>query len=434
MRDKETRRLLDRHGEYVGDRAATVADRERLLREASPATGLTVHPHVGQEAHLHAQAALAGARVASSTRDVEREAPRAVAAQARLGHHGEQAPDVVEEADVGGRRRARRPPDGALVHLDGAGQVFDAGEGAVGSDAARVEAEGTSHTRIDDVAHQRRLPGAGDAGHTGPGPERYADIDALQVVLRGPVNREPRETVERAGGAQAGPCRRQIAAGRRVRHGRQHRGRRDGHHLTSVYARPGTEVDDQIGAPDRRLVVLDDDDRVAASAERLERVEQHRPIARMEADRRLVEDVADTAQVRAELRRQADALGLAARERVGTPIERQIAETDLAEETETREDLLERALGHRRVAGVEAERAHRVFRVGDGEPRELRDPLAVQPDGAGARVQPLAGARVARTLDRERLEVAAVAGLETLAEDGQRPVVPVEDRAAVASS
>src|SRR5207244_5639072 len=183
------RRLLDGHGEHVGDGAAAVADRERLLREAPPATRLAVHPDVGQEAHLNAQPALAGAGVAPPARDVEREPPGAVAAQARLGHHGEQAPDVVEEADVGGRRRARRPPDGALVHLDGAGQVFDAGEGAVGSDAARVEAEGTSHTRIDDVAHQRRLPGAGDAGHTGPGPERYADIDALQVVLAGAVNR-----------------------------------------------------------------------------------------------------------------------------------------------------------------------------------------------------------------------------------------------------
>src|SRR5207249_10565763 len=133
-----------------------------------------------------------------------------------------------------------------------------------------------------------------------------------------------------------------------------------------------------------------------------------------------------------ELRCQPDALCLAARERVGAPVEGQIAEADLAEEAEAGDDLLERALGHRRVAGVEAQRAHRAFRVGDGELRELRDPPAVQPDGAGARVQPLAGTLDARTLDGEGIEVTAVAGLETLAQDGERPIVPVEDGTTVA--
>ena len=53
-----------------------------------------------------------------------------------------------------------------------------------------------------------------------------------------------------------------------------------------------------------------------------ERVEQDAVVARMQADGRLVEDVADAAQVRAELRREPDALRFAAGERRRGAVER----------------------------------------------------------------------------------------------------------------
>jgi hypothetical protein len=52
----------------------------------------------------------------------------------------------------------------------------------------------------------------------------------------------------------------------------------------------------------------------------------------MEADRRLVQDVAHATQVGSELRGEADALRLAARESVGAAIEGQISEADGFEE------------------------------------------------------------------------------------------------------
>ena len=64
---------------------------------------------------------------------------------------------------------------------------------------------------------------------------------------------------------------------------------------------PRADVDDVIGARDRLLVVLDDDDRVALGAKAGEGVEQHAVVARVQPDRRLVEHVADTAEVAAEL-------------------------------------------------------------------------------------------------------------------------------------
>ena len=89
-----------------------------------------------------------------------------------------------------------------------------------------------------------------------------------------------------------------------------------------------------IRAPDRVLVVLDHQQRVALVAELRERIEQHAIVTRMKADGRLVEHVADTLQVRAELGGEPDALRLASRERRRCPIERNVAEPDVLQECE----------------------------------------------------------------------------------------------------
>ena len=80
-----------------------------------------------------------------------------------------------------------------------------------------------------------------------------------------------------------------------------------------------------VRAPDRVLVVLDDDQSVAGGGELIERVEQHGVVARMQPDGRLIEHIADALQVRAQLRGQTDALRLAARESRRGAIQRQIA-------------------------------------------------------------------------------------------------------------
>src|SRR5258706_12986919 len=59
----------------------------------------------------------------------------------------------------------------------------------------------------------------------------------------------------------------------------------------------------------------------------------------MQPDGRLIEDVADAAQVRAELRREANALRLATRERRRRAVEREIAESHLAQEAQARAEL-----------------------------------------------------------------------------------------------
>src|SRR5262249_33946257 len=79
--------------------------------------------------------AVALARLASSALDVEREAPRPVAAHARFGQLREQFADMGEEAGVGRGIGSRRAPDRALVNVDHLVQVLDALDAAMGAGA-----------------------------------------------------------------------------------------------------------------------------------------------------------------------------------------------------------------------------------------------------------------------------------------------------------
>ena len=72
-----------------------------------------------------------------------------------------------------------------------------------------------------------------------------------------------------------------------------------------------------LGTADGRLVVLHHQYRVALGAEAVEGVEEAGVVARVEPDGGLVEHVAHPAKVRAELRREPDALRFAAAERRG---------------------------------------------------------------------------------------------------------------------
>ena len=91
------------------------------------------------------------------------------------------------------------------------------------------------------------------------------------------------------------------------------------------------DVDDVIGDADHVLVVLDDEHGVALIAKLMKDVDEPLVVARVQADRRLVQHVERADERRAERRRQVDALRFAARERRRQPIERQVVEADVAE-------------------------------------------------------------------------------------------------------
>src|SRR5688572_12949418 len=108
LRSEERDGFLDGHHEHVANALAAEFHGQRRWVEATAAAAFAFDAHVGQEAHLDALHALPFAAFAAAARGVEREAARVVAAQARFRRLREQLAHLVENADIGGRARARR--------------------------------------------------------------------------------------------------------------------------------------------------------------------------------------------------------------------------------------------------------------------------------------------------------------------------------------
>ena len=142
-------------------------------------------------------------------------------------------------------------------------------------------------------------------------------------------------------------------------------GRALGDDLAAVLAGAGAQVDQVVGRVHRALVVLDDHHRVADVAKALERADQLLVVALVKADRRLVEDVHDADETRADLRRKPDALSLAARERGRGAFEREVADADRIEEAQALGDLAKDQIGDRLLRLVQLE-------LGDPLERRLR--------------------------------------------------------------
>jgi hypothetical protein len=121
--------------------------------------------------------------------------------------------------------------------------------------------------------------------------------------------------------------------------------------VAAVHAGAWAEVDDVVGREDGLAVMLDDEHRVAEVAEAELGLDEARVVARVEPHGRLVEHVEHPDQRRADLRREADALALAAGERLGAAVEREVPEAHLDEEADARADGLEERLGDGALAG-----------------------------------------------------------------------------------
>ena len=135
------------------------------------------------------------------------------------------------------------------------------------------------------------------------------------------------------------PLAREVLAGERLGVAHDLLGRALGHEVAAVLAGARAEVDQVVGRAHRALVVLDDDHRVAEVAQPLERVDQARVVALVQADRRLVEDVEHADEARPDLGGQPDPLRLAAGERGRRALERQVADADVVEEAQPLVDL-----------------------------------------------------------------------------------------------
>ena len=176
------------------------------------------------------------------------------------------------------------------------------------------------------------LPEPGHAGDDDQHAERDVDVDVLQVV--GAWRRGPPATpvgVRTDGFREARSSRwRPVmrAAGPQPLDGALE------HHLAAGRAGARAEVDDVVGDRDRLRLVLDDEHGVALVAQLQQQVVHPLDVVRVQADRRLVEDVGDVGERRAEVADHLGALRLAARQRARRPVEREVAQPDLHERVE----------------------------------------------------------------------------------------------------
>src|SRR5579872_3316399 len=123
-----------------------------------------------------------------------------------------------------------------------------------------------------------------------------------------------------------------------------------------------------------------------------ERAEQHLIVAGMQADGRLIQHVADTLQVRAELRGEPDALRLAAGERRCGAVQRQVAEADALEEFEPRAYFGEQVAGDLALAWAELEPAEELCRAAHRFGAERCDRAIPEAHVERYRIEPLARA------------------------------------------
>ena len=149
-------------------------------------------------------------------------------------------------------------------------------------------------------------------------------------------------------------------------------------HLAAVLAGAGPDVDDPVGDPDGVLVVLDDDQGVAEVLEPDQGLDQPVVVALVQPDRRLVEDVEDAHQAGADLGGQPDPLRLTAGQRAGRPVQGQVVQADVEQETQPLLDLLEHPLGDLPLPRGELEGAQELGGLVDRQVAHLGDALAAR--------------------------------------------------------
>ncbi|CAM5197758.1 hypothetical protein CDEN61S_01756 [Castellaniella denitrificans] len=404
---EEVQRLAHGHVQDLVDRgaAAQVLDAhfQDLGAEAVAVAVRAAQVHVRQELHFHVLEAGAAAAGAAAVAGVEAEGAGRVAALLRQRGGGEQLADGVEGADVAGGVGARRLADGRLVHHHHVGDALRAQQGGVFAGRLGGAAQPLQQGGVEHVLHQGGLARPGHAGQAHQPAQRQGKVDALQIVGAGALQQQARGAFLHRQGARrldAHPAA-EVAAGQRV--GRGQLGRRAVEDdVPAALARPGADVEDAVGGDHDLRIVLHHDQGVAVVAQPVHDLDDAVDVARVQADGRLVQHEQRVHQGRAQRGGQVDALDLAAREGAALPVQRQVAQADVAQEAQAGADFVQQ-LGQgvvQRTAQFDAVepvahpldgQAHEVVQAQAGQGRQLlRRPARVRRQEAGR-----AGDRVA---------------------------------------
>ena len=148
----------------------------------------------------------------------------------------------------------------------------------------------------------------------------------------------------RAGARLADVFGKQVGAGLRIAHLGQPRRRAAVQHLPAMLARRRADIDQPVGAAHGFQVMLDHEQRVARRLQALQGFEQRFAIGRVQTGRGFVQHIDHAEQLRAQLRRQAQALQLAGRQGRRTALQRQITEAQVGQGADPLQQVLGNAL------------------------------------------------------------------------------------------
>ena len=303
--------------------------------------------------------------------------------------------NVVEHAGVGGRVGPGGAPDRALVDVDHLVQVLDAGDLGVLARHRPRAVELAGQGLVEDVIDQRRLARTGHPGDRYQAAERERGVDPAQVVLGRALDRDLPLGVAlaAAGGHADGLPAGQVRPGQRVGAGQQLGDRAGDHDVAAVLPRPRPDVHHPVRGPDRVLVVLHHDQRVAQVAQPQQGLEQPVVVPLVQPDGRLIQHVEHPDEAGADLGGEPDPLGLAAGQRGRGPVQGQVVEPDVEQEAHPGVDFLHDAHGDLLIPVGQFQGEQQLGQLADGQRAHLGD-----------------GAAVHRHRQRHRLEPGAVTG------------------------
>jgi hypothetical protein len=134
---------------------------------------------------------------------VEAEPARLVAANLGVGRLREEAANLVEHLDVGGRIRSGRAADGRLVDVDDLVKVLRADDLAV---RAGIDFFGTVQVAgellVENVVDQGAFAATGHTGHANEPTQRQRRVNVLEIVVGRPEDGEPVDVAIRGVGGR----------------------------------------------------------------------------------------------------------------------------------------------------------------------------------------------------------------------------------------
>lgn len=156
------------------------------------------------------------------------------------------------------------------------------------------------------------------------------------------------------------------------------------HQAATALASTRANVDDVIGSANGVLVVLDHHQGVALLAEFVQGVQQNLVVARMQANRGLIQHIAHPLQIAAQLGGQANALGLAARQGRRATVQREVAQTHLFEKLKSALDFWHQITRNFSIATRQAQLFNPMPHLGHRQTGNVRDAPALSRRSAKA--------------------------------------------------